>query len=126
MGNQSELRMKRAKRTKHRTTVFEFLLPSVKMKSISPRATIFERELHEFLMKCYGGYTVTGGSITGYWIGADGAEECNEHRAYQVATKNASEVRRLRAFMIRLAAELGEKSVFCRNGGAVEFISTHR
>ena len=61
------------------TPLFQFLLPSVKMKSNSPRGTIFERELHAFLMENYGGYTVTGGSITGYWKRSDGMEECNEH-----------------------------------------------
>ena len=77
--------MKRKKSKNRSASLFQFLLPSVKMKSNSPRGVIFERELHALLMEHYGGYTVTGGNITGYWKRSDGAEECNEHRAYQVA-----------------------------------------
>jgi hypothetical protein len=117
-------RMKQSKGTIRPAAVFQFLLPSVKMKSYSSRGVIFERELHAHLMEHYGGYTVTGGSITGYWKRSDGTEECNEHRAYHVAVDKSQSVRRLQKFIVSLGAELGEKSIFCITGGKVTLLAT--
>jgi hypothetical protein len=108
------------KKTRNRqAAIFQFSLPSVKMKSNSPRGVVFGRELHAFLMENYGGYTVTGGSITGYWKQPDGSEECNEHRAYQVAIQKPRSIKRLQKFIVTLGLELGEQSIFCVTGGKV-------
>src|SRR4051812_12903294 len=116
--------MKRTRKKAAKPLVYGFLLPSVKMKSHSSRGVVFEQELHKFLMEQFGGYTVTGGSITGYWKRADGTEECNEHRAYQVAVKNSRDIPKLRKFIVHLGKELGEESVFSISGGEAQVLST--
>ncbi len=88
------------------------LLPSVKMKTLSPRGKTYDRELHNFLVAHFGGYTIASGNITGYWKRDDGSEECNEHRQYKMAFTNEESFPALEEFISRLAAELGEESIF--------------
>jgi hypothetical protein len=93
------------------------LLPSVKMKSRSPRGIPFAQEFHEFLMIHFNGYTVASGNITGYWQRGTKEEQCNEHRQYQVAFKKDKDRLRLEQHLSRLASELGEKTIFCQFEG---------
>ena len=89
------------------------LLPSVKMKEKSKRHIPFERELHDFLISEFKGYTVTAGSITGYWVRRSKDEECNEHREYQIAISSADGLEKLRDYLARLASRLKERTIFC-------------
>ena len=91
----------------------ELLLPSVKMKSLSPRGVPFERELHEYLLTHFGGYTVASGSITGYWARKPDGEQCNEHLQYRIAVPSAKDRNRMERHVAHLAAELEEESIFC-------------
>jgi hypothetical protein len=103
--------------------VMNILLPSVKMKSFSPRGEVFEQEWHEFLLKHFSGYTVTSGSITGYWQRDGGREECNEHREYQIAVRPRDGRKILERYVANLARELGEESVYVTFDGEALLIS---
>ena len=92
--------------------VMNLLLPSIKMKSYSPRGVLFDRELHSFLLTHFSGYTVTSGNITGYWKGHRHEEECNEHREYQIAIHRPNQRAILEKYLAHLAWELNEESVY--------------
>ncbi len=113
-------------RTKKLGGVFVVLLPSVKMKSVSPRGTSFERELHQLFLKLFEGYTVTSGNITGYWMKLHSEEECNEHRRYEIASSDRKKKDALKQRLARLAAELGEESIFCQEDGAAFLIYSNQ
>jgi hypothetical protein len=97
--------------------VFLILLPSVKMKTRSPRGVPFAQEFHDFLMQLFRGYTVASGNITGYWQRGRPEEQCNEHRQYQVAFKSDQDRVLLEEHLSNLAAELGEETIFCEFEG---------
>jgi hypothetical protein len=103
-------------------TVVEILLPSVKMKSLSPRGVPFEREFHQYLLHRFRGYTVASGSITGYWRRPGKSEECNEHREYRVAFKTSAERSELEAYIAALTAQLDEESIFVTENGIARLI----
>ena len=82
--------------------IVELLLPSVKMKSLSPRGVPFERELHEYLLTHFDGYTVASGSITGYWAKGPDGEQCNEHLQYRIAVPSAKDRNRMERHIAHL------------------------
>jgi hypothetical protein len=92
-----------------------FLLPSLKMKSLSPRGRTYDQELHDFLLQNFTGYTVTTGNISGYWISC-GHEHYGEHREYKVAFSDPSKVPSLERYVAVLAAEIGEQTVYWEIG----------
>ena len=96
--------------------VLLILLPSVKMKTKSPRGIPFAQELHDFLLIHFNGYTVASGNITGYWQ-HERQEECNEHRQYQIAFNRTKDRLSLESHLSKLASELGEKTIYCQFGG---------
>jgi hypothetical protein len=103
--------------------VVQVLLPSIKMKSHSRRGIPFERQFHDFLLSSFGGYTVTSGNITGYWLGSSIGEECNEHREYQIAIARPEHLVKLGDYLGRLARELNERTIFCTMHGEAFLIS---
>ena len=103
--------------------VVNVLLPSIKMKSYSPRGFVFEGELHSFLLAHFTGYTVTAGSITGYWKGTGSKEECNEHRQYEIAFSSIGKLSILEKYLAHLAWELGEKTIYLTTAGRAVLIS---
>ena len=103
--------------------VVNVLLPSIKMKSYSPRGCVFESELHSFLLTHFTGYTVTAGNITGYWKGTGSKEECNEHRQYEIAFSSIGKLTVLEKYLAHLAWELGEKTIYLTTGGRAVLIS---
>ena len=107
-------------------TLVQVLLPSIKMKSHSPRGVSFEKEFHDFLLCHFGGYTVTAGSITGYWLKADRSEECNEHREYQIAISNSEHLARLHEYLATLARQLKERTIFGTLNGTAFLINAAR
>jgi hypothetical protein len=106
--------------------VVNILLPSIKMKSYSPRGRLFESELHSFLLTHFTGYTVTAGSITGYWKGTGAMEECNEHRQYEIAFNSFDKLSILEKYLAHLAWELGEKTIYLTTAGRAVLISAKR
>ena len=114
--------MSKAASTKELGTMVSVLLPSVKMKSLSSRETIFEREFHEFLLASFGGYTVASGNITGYWRRRNLPDECNEHRRYEISIKTERDRKLLELRVACLAQELGETSIFCQRNGKAYLI----
>src|SRR5688572_33257787 len=97
--------------------VVNVLLPSIKMKSYSPRGSVLEGELHSFLLTHFTGYTVTAGSITGYWKGSGATEECNEHRQYEIAFSSLGTLSILEGYLAHLAWELGENRIYLTTAG---------
>jgi hypothetical protein len=106
--------------------VVNILLPSIKMKSYSPRGRLFEGELHAFLLTHFTGYTVTAGNITGYWKGTGSREECNEHRQYEIAFSSFDKLSMLENYLAHLAWELGEKTIYLTTAGRAVLISAKR
>lgn len=106
--------------------VMNLLLPSIKMKSYSPRGVLFDRELHSFLLTHFTGYTVTSGNITGYWKRDGLEEECNEHREYQVAIHRPDQHAILEKYLAHLAWELNEDSVYLTFNGKAFLISAEQ
>jgi hypothetical protein len=103
-------------------TVIQLLLPSIKMKSYSPRGIPFEREFHDYLLRHFSGYTVASGNITGYWRREGRNEDCNEHREYQIALNGEKERLSLEKRVSNLAKELGEQTIFCQVNGRAYLI----
>ena len=90
-----------------------FLLPSLKMKSLSPRGRTYDQELHDFLMGFFTGYTVTTGNISGYWKDESGHEQYGEHREYKIAFSDEAQIAPVEKHISHLAAELGEEFIYC-------------
>jgi hypothetical protein len=92
------------------------LLPSLKLKTSSPRGPTFEQELHDFLVGNFTGYTVAAGNISGYWKDDKGQEQYGEHRQYRIAFESEAKIPNLEKFIARLAAELDEECVYWEIG----------
>ena len=102
------------------------LLPSIKMKSFSPRGVLFEQELHSFFLKHFTGYTVTAGNITGYWNGPGSREECNEHREYQIAIDQTAKRALFEKYLAQLARELNEETLYLTFEGKALLVSAEK
>ena len=92
------------------------LLPSLKMKTVSPRGKTFEQEVHEFLIANFSGYTVASGNIAGFWKDSRGQQHYGEHLEYRVGFLTEDRIPTLEQFIATLAAELDEKSIFWATG----------
>lgn len=87
------------------------LLPVEKIRRSSPRGVPFEREIHDFLVTNFNGYTVSSGSISGHWKDDANHDHYGEHRQYKVAA--TVECRpSLEAFLADLARELEEECIY--------------
>jgi hypothetical protein len=98
------------------------LLPIEKLKNRSPRGTAFEKELHEFLLTNYNGYTVNSGTISGHWTDDAGKDHYGEHREYRVALPNADSVAAFEVFLATLAHDLGEECIYVEAAGEIRLI----
>jgi hypothetical protein len=92
------------------------LLPSLKMKSVSPRGKTYEQELHEFLVANFSGYTVASGNIAGFWKDRRGEQHYGEHLEYRVGFLSEEKIPLLEKYISELARELGEESLFWATG----------
>lgn len=92
------------------------LLPSLKMKSISPRGKSYEQEVHEFLVTNFSGYTLASGNIAGFWKDSHGQQHYGEHLEYRVGFLSERKIPMLENYIAELAMELGEKSIFWATG----------
>ncbi len=90
-----------------------FYLPAKKINS--EKNSEVRRELHEFLLSKFGGYTTERGEIHGYWI--DGtAIEYDENVKYTVALGDASRIKVLELFVADVGKKLGEKAIYFETG----------
>ena len=92
------------------------LLPSLKMKSNSPRGKSYEQEVHEFLVVNFSGYTLASGNIAGYWKDSKGEQHYGEHLEYRVGFLSEEKVPMLEIYISELAEELEEESIFWATG----------
>jgi len=88
------------------------LLPLEKLKLKSPRGLPFEREIHEFLVTNFNGYTVFSGNISGHWKDDAGHVHYGEHRQYKVALPGPDSVASFEVFLAELAADMGENCIY--------------
>jgi hypothetical protein len=93
-----------------------FLLPSLKLKARGPDGLAVEDRVHAFLIGHFAGYTVETGNILGYWRDDAGQEQYGEHRLFRVAFSSEERVPDLEAFLARVAAEIGEQSIYLETG----------
>lgn len=92
------------------------LLPSLKMKARDHRGRSHDEALHDFLVGHFDGYTVTAGSIAGYWKDAKGCEHYGEHREYRVAITDRSRLPLLEAYLADLGDRIREKWIYWQTG----------
>src|SRR5688500_8486903 len=98
------------------------LLPIEKLKTKSPRGIPFEREIHDFLVTNFNGYTVFSGNISGHWKDDTGHDHYGEHRQYKVAVAAEEAVKTLGVFLADLAAELKEECIYVELGREIFLI----
>ena len=92
------------------------LLPIEKLKRKSPRGIPFEKEIHDFLVTNFNGYTVSSGNISGHWKDDHGDDHYGEHRQYKVALPAAESVQSLEVFLAEIAADMGEECIYMELG----------
>ncbi len=98
------------------------LLPLEKLSEKSPRGVPFEREVHEFLLTNFNGYTVASGNISGHWKDETGRDHYGEHRQYKVALPNREAIHSLEVFVATLARDLGEDCIYFELAGRVYLV----
>lgn len=102
------------------------LLPIEKLKAKSPRGVPFEREIHDFLVTNFNGYTVSSGNISGHWKDDTGHDHYGEHRQYKVAVAADESVRSLEVFLAEISAEMNEECIYLELGREIFLIySSH-
>ncbi len=92
------------------------LLPSLKMKGVSPRGKTYETEVHEFLVANFSGYTLASGNIAGFWKDSRGKQHYGEHLEYRVGVLSEKKIPMLENYISQLAEEIGEESIFWETG----------
>jgi hypothetical protein len=98
------------------------LLPIEKLKLESPRGIPFEREIHDFLVTNFNGYTVSSGNISGHWKDDTGHEHYGEHRQYKVAVAAGESIQSLEVFLADIAAEMREECIYIELGRDIYLI----
>ena len=87
------------------------LLPIEKLKVKSPRGVPFEREIHDFLVTSFNGYTVSSGNISGHWKDDTGHDHYGEHRQYKVAVAAQEAIHCFEIFLAGIATEMQEECI---------------
>lgn len=93
-----------------------FLLPSLKLKKRNTGGGTIEDHVHAFLLKEFGGYTVTAGNIFGYWKGERRDLFYGEHRLYSVAFSGKGRIPALQSFLADIAAKMREQCIYLECG----------
>ncbi|MDX1951900.1 MAG: hypothetical protein SFY81_06925 [Verrucomicrobiota bacterium] len=101
------------------------LLPLEKLKLKSSRGTPFEREIHDFLVTRFAGYTVSSGNISGHWKDNRGRDHYGEHREYRVAIPASAELETLQVFLAGMAREMKEECIYLELGHEAWLIYAH-
>ena len=92
------------------------LLPIEKLKLKSPRGIPFEKEIHDFLVTNFNGYTVSSGNISGHWKDDHDHDHYGEHRQYKVALPANESVQSFEVFLSEIAADMGEDCIYMELG----------
>jgi hypothetical protein len=98
------------------------LLPIEKLKVKSPRGAPFEREIHDFLVTSFNGYTVSSGNISGHWKDDTGHDHYGEHRQYKVAVAAQEAIHCFEVFLAGIAAEMQEECIYVEIGREIYLI----
>ena len=98
------------------------LFPLEKLKHPTPRGESFEKEIHDFLVGKFNGYTVSSGNISGHWKDDSGKDHYGEHRAYKVAIPDEALQDEFEGFLARMARELGEECIYAEIGRRILLI----
>ena len=98
------------------------LLPIEKLKRKSPRGIPFEKEIHDFLVTSFNGYTMSSGNISGHWKDDHGHDHYGEHRQYKVALPAPESVKSFEVFLAEIAAEMGEECIYMELGREIFLI----
>src|SRR5689334_2959140 len=86
-----------------------FLIPSAKLESGGLNGVTVERRLHDFLIRRFGGYTISSADLRGYWVSPRGESCYGEHREYRVFLNGGKGALGLKRFLAEVAAEIGEQ-----------------
>lgn len=86
------------------------------MKGVSPRGQTYEKEVHEFLVANFSGYTLASGNIAGFWKDSRGQQHYGEHLEYRVGVLSEKKIPVLEHYISQLAEELEEESIFWETG----------
>jgi hypothetical protein len=95
-----------------------FLLPSLKLKESCPGGGTIEQSVHAYLVEHFGGYTVTSGTVSGYWREEDGSQSYGEHREFTVALPNDCGLPELKRFLSLTARRLCESCLYVEVAGS--------
>ena len=98
------------------------LLPIEKLKLKSPRGVAFEREIHDFLVTNFNGYTVSSGNISGHWKDDHGHDHYGEHRQYKVALAGNESIQSFQVFLAEMARDIGEECIYVEIGREISLI----
>jgi hypothetical protein len=98
------------------------LLPIEKLKLKSPRGIPFEKEIHDFLVTNFNGYTVASGNISGHWKDDHGHVHYGEHRQYKVALPAAESIQSFEVFLAEIGADMGEECIYMELGREIFLI----
>jgi hypothetical protein len=98
------------------------LLPIEKLKVKSPRGVPFEREIHDFLVTSFNGYTVSSGNISGHWKDDTGHDHYGEHRQYKVAVAEQEAIHCFEVFLSGIAVEMQEECIYIEIGREIHLI----
>src|SRR5579875_141948 len=94
-----------------------FLLPSLKLKEPCPGGGTIEESVHVYLVEHFGGYTVTSGTVSGYWREEDGTQSYGEHREFTVALPDDRELPALKRFLALTGRRLCESCLYVEVAG---------
>jgi hypothetical protein len=113
-------RMKSSERTLG--TRAAFLLPSLKLKSLTPDGQTYEHSVHRFLLRHFDGYTATASNLFGYWKDEHGNDSYGEHRQFSVALTEESKLPKLKNYLSTLASQMDEDCIYLETGGSATLI----
>ena len=94
-----------------------FLLPSLKLKEPCPGGGTIEQSVHAYLVEHFGGYTVSSGTVSGYWREEDRSQSYGEHRGFTVALPNDRGLPELKRFLALTARRLCESCLYVEVAG---------
>jgi hypothetical protein len=95
-----------------------FLLPSLKLKEPCSGGGTIEQSVHAYLVEHFGGYTVTSGTVSGYWREEDGSQSYGEHREFTVALHDDRGLPDLKRFLALTGRRLCESCLYVEVAGS--------
>jgi hypothetical protein len=99
-----------------------FLLPSLKLKEPCSGGGTIEQSVHAYLVAHFGGYTVTSGTVSGYWREEDGSQSYGEHREFTVALPDDRGLPELKRFLALTGHRLCESCLYVEVAGSAQLL----